>query len=156
LGRLARDHLPWTRAWAADFSSFAERFTLHDSYWIGLFLPLSEANEAVLAVEWDGHWLPEPLRTECVDDQASPPVPSWPILFLRISDLQAVQLFEYRDSYSGRAISDAESSIEDGVNVLQIVDIFGGTVRLEFRGKMEFLALRRTDGRVLDLASVNP
>jgi len=154
--QMARYQLPWEQAWAADFRTFAERFTLHDSNWIGLFLDLSEGNEAILAVEWDGHWLPEPLRTECMEDSASPPAPDWPFLLMRIAALRAVQLSGYETPCSGRQISQAALSVEEGVNILEIADFLGGTACLEFTGRMQFLAFRRSDGRQLDLAKVDP
>ena len=53
LGRLARDELPWDKAWVADFGDFDARFTLHDSNWVGVFLAVCGGNEAVLILEWD-------------------------------------------------------------------------------------------------------
>jgi hypothetical protein len=154
LGRMARDELPWAQAWTTDFAEFAERFTLHDSRWVGLFLP-TEFNDAVLAVEWDGYCQPEPLRTECTEGSPDSQDSLWPFLFIRVSDLHAVRHLGYEKPVGGRCICGEGYCVEEGVKVLML-DFCGGTVRLEFTGGMEFLALRRGDGRTLHLANVDP
>jgi hypothetical protein len=156
LGRLARDELPWHRAWVADFPTFDERFTLHDSTWIGAFLALREQNEVILIVEWDAHWLPEPLRTECMGDAAGAPAFGCPFLLIRVPAVRGMELSGYEQSCGGRAISYAALSVSGKVMILEIVDFAGGTVRLDFSGRLEFLALCSQDGRVLDLSQVKP
>jgi hypothetical protein len=150
----ARNDLPWEQAWETDFSAFDERFTLHDSSWLGILLEPAEGNEAVLVFEWDAHWLPEPLRAECFDASLEPPGLDWPFLFIRANDVRGLRFQGYDEPGSGQAVSRVESSLVAGVNVLEIVDIYGSIVRLEFAGPLEFLALHRRDARVLDLRQV--
>src|SRR5437868_1574026 len=102
LGRLVRYELPWDQAWEADFRAFSERFTFHDSKWIGVFLLPQEGNEAVLAFEWDAHWLPEPLRSEGCVDESAPPLDKWPLLFVFVPDLLSVCLSGYERPMSSR------------------------------------------------------
>jgi len=157
LGQLARGDLPWAQAWTADFSAFAERFTLHDSNWIGLFIPGAEENEAYLVIEWDGHWLPEPLRTTCMEDSPHQSCPSWPILFIKVSGMSGVQLFDFENvSCGGKVICEAEFSVQEGIKVLEIENMFGGAVRLKYSGSTKFLALSRKNFQILGLASVEP
>src|SRR6516162_7322230 len=148
---MVRGELPWDKAWIAHFSAFAEHFSLHDSRWIGVFIPGAEVNEAILAMEWDTFWLPEPLRTECMNDKFGP------ILFMRVSGLHHLQLFEFdKTSCGGKEISAAEHSFHEGIKGLEIFNACGGIVRLEYTGKVEFLALGRKDNRSLNLAMVEP
>ena len=156
LGRMARDELPWGQAWKADFSAFADRFTLHDSLWIGIFLNVRETKEAVLVVEWDAHWLPEPLRTDALKGSPGPPGFGDPLLFMRTPELVAVQLSGYDQSCGGRAIDDLTWSVDGKVNTVEIFDIIDGVVRLHFGGTMDFLALDRQNGEVLALEKVEP
>jgi len=149
LGSMARGELPWGSAWGVEFQNFADCFTLHDSVWVGVFLDVRESNEAILIVEWDAYWLPESIRSECrqgLSDDRSP------FLFIRLSEIHSVKLEGYEQSLSGRVISHAEVSDEDGNKVLEVVDIVGGAVRLSFGGRAEFLALRPQDGFALHLA----
>src|SRR5262245_2425034 len=141
LGRLLRDELPWDKAWVADFADFDARFTLHDSVWVGVFLDVRGGNEAVLIVEWDAHWLPEPLHSECKNESPEPPHFGRPFLLIRIADAGAVRMSGYEQSMDERCISHAEYRVEDGVGVLEVVDIIGGTVHLRFVGLAEFLAI---------------
>jgi hypothetical protein len=156
LGSIARGTLPWEKSWAADFSAFGDRYTLHDSVWAGIFLDVCAGNEAVLVVEWDAHWLPEPLRTECMILAAQKPNFGNPFLLMRLSEIHAIELRGYEVPLSGRAIGSAEESRNDLFNRLTIIDIVGGTVHVDFTGMIEFLALRAQDGQPLKIASVAP
>jgi hypothetical protein len=154
LGRLARDELPWDKAWVADFGDFDARFTLHDSVWVGVFLALGGGNEAVLVIEWDAHWLPEPLHSECKHEPAGPPHFGRPFLLVRLSGVGAVRLSGYKEEMGGREIGHAAYRVDDGVGILEVVDIIGGTAILEFVGFAAFLAIGTRNGRLLDLATV--
>ncbi len=154
LGKLARHELPWDEAWVAEFPEFDERFTLHDSNWIGAFLAMRESDDAIAMFEWDAHWLPEPLRMECGVGIAESPYRN-PFLLIYASGVQAVQLRDFPCDFCSQ-IGVARSWFEDGIKVLELMDVIGGTMRLEFTGQIEYLALHAEDGHVLDLATIPP
>src|SRR4051812_16707268 len=111
LGRMARDELPWDKAWAASFNAFADRFTLHDSAWVGVFLNVREDAEAVLAFHWDPHWLPPSLAA--VSREAERGWDGWAtglpflLLFIRVSQVASVRLSGYDEPIGGRGVGDA-------------------------------------------------
>jgi len=56
---LVEDSLPWENKSPYDLESFFERYTLHDSNWVGCFLNVAFTQDAILAFQWDSVWLPD-------------------------------------------------------------------------------------------------
>ena len=154
LGRMARDELPWERAWVAPYQEFADRFTLHDSFWIGTFLPLGTGDVAVMVFEWDAHWLPEPIRQLCIEGDPGPPRHGNPFLFIRLTEVSYLRLTGYQEKMEGRDISRVELRQRDRISGLDLIDSMGATLRVEYYGSTEFLALRSQDQQPLDLSQV--
>lgn len=151
LARIARYDLPWQSAWKTSFAEFADRYTLHDSIWIGILLPLSEGNEAILAIEWDAYWLPDADLRQCGDGpRASVP---WPFLVMRIFSIRNLSFAGFEQELSQRAISEAVHSQFEDVQAVEFYDILGDGVRIEYSGMIEILGLRKSDGQLLELAT---
>lgn len=45
------------------FNQFHEKYTLHDSHWIGIFYNVGYEQAVTLAILWDVVWLPEEIKT---------------------------------------------------------------------------------------------
>lgn len=78
-GDLVEDCLPWQQGKKMTFEEFHQKYTLHDSYWIGIFFNVAYEQTATLAIEWDAVWLPERLK------QSTATVSDWPYLFIQLS-----------------------------------------------------------------------
>ena len=153
LSLVARDELPWDRAWVADFGEFCDRFTLHDSFWVGVFLNVNESNEAVFLFEWDSHWLPEPLRSDKLVDSEST---RDPYLFIRVTGVRTIKFHGFNQPISGRAVGGAVATHVKSLQRLQICDFADGEVDIRYVGRTEFLCVRRHDGMTIPLAAVKP
>lgn len=107
-GDLLGGGLPWEEAVEATMPRFLSRYTLHDSYWIGLHLQ-SKA-EAVALIRWDTYW------TDGGVPYAREAVAGWPVLLVRFE--RVYQTFttypgpEEREALSGlpETIADAKSA----------------------------------------------
>ncbi len=122
LDQMTRNELPWDRAWVVDYSDFDGHYTLHDSCWIGIFLGVCSGNEAVLLIQWDGHWLPEPLRSLCVSHESE--YPEWPFLFVRLSELKSISFQNFKEPLDGRTISHIEWDKVENAKFLETTDIY--------------------------------
>lgn len=116
--------------------SFFEKFTLHDSYWVGIFHHLAFDQSVTLAFEWDAVWLPDEIKKN------SSLVEEWPYLFFQINGVKEVSTANYTDIGNvNRAISGGEALNIEGINHLAIDDVYGGQVNIVYNGVLTILAL---------------
>jgi hypothetical protein len=136
---IVEDFLPWESAKNYSYEEFAEKYTLHDSLWIGLFANVTYEDAAILAIIWDAVWLPDEIA------QSTSDVLDWPFLFLKVEKINQILTRNYQDiGGSNRGISDAElSTLGDGKKTLIITDHYGGEVEVTFSGEIKFLGLDR-------------
>jgi hypothetical protein len=122
---LVEGALPWDQSIQLDISKFLELYTLHDSYWIGLYTDCAYEDSSVAAIRFDPVW----------NSSVSTPtsfVADWPLLFLRFSCVSSIQLSGFRNiDGTQRGISGATvERLSEEEAVTEIVDHYGGTVRL--------------------------
>lgn len=133
--------LPWERALTTTISSFLQQYSFHDSYWIGLFLE-SNSN-GVMIVRWDTFW------TEGRVPFPGSMVAEWPILILRLSRLQHVEVALREDGLAGVTSSplteqEVQSlSVEGDLHRTQIDDHSGGVVQLCHEPNIALLCFNR-------------
>ena len=144
-GAVIRDTLPWGEGKEYSFQEFSEKYTLHDSVWVGVFYDVAYEGSAVLAMTWDAVWLPDELA------QSTSAVGEWPLLFIKVGGASHVSTSGYEDIGGlQRGIAGAEIEDVDGTNLLVVTDHYGGSVEVSFCGKLMFLALDR-ERRVLPI-----
>lgn len=133
---LIEDNFPWESKSSLDLESFLEKYTLHDSNWVGLFLDVAFSQNAILGFQWDSVWLPDEIKvgTSHCDD--------WPYLFLKISNVEETSTSNFEDiGLTNRTIGNAELLKIDGKTHLAIDDVFGGQVNIVFSGHCSILAM---------------
>jgi len=143
--KLIEDDLPWDKKSNHDLESFLGKYTLHDSFWVGVFHHVAFDKSVTLAFQWDSVWLPDEVKegTSHVDD--------WPYLFIKIEDVTEVTKANYIDlDRINRAIGDSEVLELEGSTHLAIDDVYGGQVNIVFTGKHSILALN-PDGTELKI-----
>lgn len=129
------DDLPWHEAKECSFQEFSEKYTLHDSHWLGLFHDVAYENNVTLVIVWDPYWLPAEIA------QRSSFVAEWPFLFVRIENVSQVSTSGYVDIEGvQRGIAMAEIERVDRTNLLVVSDHYGGSVEISFVGRLKFLA----------------
>lgn len=108
-GDLLGGGLPWEEAVEVTVPRFLSRYTLHDSYWIGLYL--QPKAEAVALIRWDAYW------NEGLVVHPRETVTDWPVLLVRFERVYQTfntypGLDEDREILSGlpETISDAASA----------------------------------------------
>ena len=72
--------------------SFFKKYTLHDSYWVGIFSHVGFSQSVTIAIEWDFVWLPNEVKKNVFVD-------SWPYLFIK---LEGVSYFAVDDVFGGQ------------------------------------------------------
>ena len=141
---IIRNDLPWKKSEKFGFSNFPKKYTLNDSYWIGIFHNSAYDNSITLAIEWDADCLSEDLKN-CLtnpDDRL--------YLFIRITDVKQVAYSGYNDT------KDIQRGIQRGIQrsilksdlksvgkdqLLLISDKYGGNIKIIFDGECRFLVL---------------
>lgn len=136
---IVEDFLPWESAKNYSYEEFSEKYTLHDSLWIGLFANITYEDTAILAIIWDAVWLPDEIAESTAD------VLKYPFLFIKLKRIKQILTRNYKDIGNiQRGISNAEFSIlEDDKKSLIIIDHYGGEVEIVFSGEIKFLGLDR-------------
>ena len=143
LRKLVDDDLPWDKSAKLSLCSFLEKYTLHDSYWIGVTYNVGFDQSATLSFQWDSVWLPDDVkeRSSIVDD--------WPYLFIKLDVVYQISTANYIGiDYMSRAISAVEMVQMEGIFHLAIDDVYGGQVNIEHSGSSSILALN-PDGSIL-------
>src|ERR1035438_2409982 len=88
--RVIEDSLPWDRSIQTHIDAFLQKYTLHDSYWIGLHTNCCWEDAAVAVIRFDPVW----------NSSVSTPtslVADWPLLFLRFNCVNTIRLIGFRD-----------------------------------------------------------
>lgn len=88
--RIIDGGLPWNRSVELHIDNFLERYTLHDSYWIGLFTDCAYADTAIAVICFDPVWNSSVSKPTSVCAE-------WPLLFLRLKCVGAIHLSGFRD-----------------------------------------------------------
>jgi hypothetical protein len=125
---------------------FLRLYTLHDSYWIGLFTECAWDDSSILVIRFDPVW-------NAIVSQPTSIVRNWPLLFLRLSCVSSIQLSGFSNNEgTQRGISDAsvEYLSEEEV-VTKINDFYGGSVSLHHFSRVDALALSENE-TVLNLS----
>ncbi len=123
---LVYDALPWSEGTQFHIDTFLQRYTLHDSAWLGLHINCASNDSAVAFIRLDPVW----------NSSVSPPTSTladWPLLFLRFTCVASVQISGFRDvrGHFDRAISSASAEIISEEEVVTTFDdIYGGVVTL--------------------------
>lgn len=76
--QIVEEYLPWDRSTQMHMDAFLRRYTLHDSYWIGMQMGCAYGDVAVAVIRFDPVWnssLSKPISW----------VADWPLLFLRFN-----------------------------------------------------------------------
>ena len=134
--RVIDDDFEWQLQPQLSFSEFQKKYTLHDSFWVGLFHCLSSSPSCTLAFQWDSHWLPDDVKKN------NAPVDDWPYLFIKLESISSIENQKTEDlEGTNKAISDFELVSEGGNSCLVIDDVFGGSIKITFTGGYSFLAL---------------
>jgi hypothetical protein len=139
------DSLPWDRSIQAHIDVFLKKYTLHDSYWIGLLTNCGLEDAAVAVISLDPVWNPS----------VSPPtslVANWPLLFLRFNCVSTIRLAGFRNIGGiQRGISDVSvDHPSDEETVTTILDHYGASVSVQHFPLINALAMSH-NGDVLEL-----
>jgi hypothetical protein len=133
---LVEDYLPWHQGRSISFTKFNQKYTLHDSNWIGIFFNIAYEQTAILAIQWDAVWLPDEIAT------STSIVSDWPYLFIQLKNIEQIGTSNYVDIMGTcRTISGCEFEEIDGKKFLAIDDVFGGQINIIYQGDETFLAM---------------
>jgi hypothetical protein len=140
---LIEDSFSWPDGVSMSFEEFAQKYTLHDSYWIGAFLNIAYEPTVTLAILWDAMWLPDQVK------ESTPIVNDWPYLLIQLSGVEQFSPGQYKDVMGAcRTISGHEVVEVDGKKILEIDDVYGSQIQIVYRGKEVFLALEKDKHRL--------
>lgn len=134
--KLIENDLPWDQKANLNLESFFEKYTLHDSFWVGVFHHVAFNQSVTLAFQWDSVWLPDEVKegTSHVDD--------WPYLFIQLERVKEVSTANFEDLNGiNRAIGGGEILRLESDLHLAIDDVYGGQVSIVFNGNHSILAL---------------
>lgn len=135
---LVEDCFPWQQGTKMSFKAFNSKYTLHDSYWIGVFFNVAYERTVTLAIRWDAVWLPDEIQ------KSTSIVKDYPYLFIQLTDVEQFSTTNYgNDLSSTRTISDCEFEEIQGKNFLAIDDVYGGQISILYQGEETFLAMER-------------
>lgn len=143
---IAESLVNWKLAEVLECEEFHQRFTLHDSHWIGLHTDVAWDGEATAVICFDPIWndIGEPKTSNCE---------KWPIMLIRFSGLCSIEIQDYTDiDGMQRGIATAHSEVVDKQKMRTIIaDHYGGKVILNHDNLLEFL-LFRFDGVPITIA----
>src|SRR5262245_43594625 len=112
---IVEDLLPWQAGKVRSFDEFQKTYTLHDSSWIGAFAGIALDSNVTLAIIWDPFWMPDEMH------KSTPIVMEWPLLFVKIMDVQEIDTSTLVDIDYSRNICGSEySALDDGVHRLVV------------------------------------
>jgi hypothetical protein len=141
------DSLPWERSIQSHIDAFLQKYTLHDSYWIGLHTNCGLEDSAVAIIRFDPVW----------NSSVSTPtslVADWPVLFIRFNCVNTLRMTGFRDiGGTQRGISDVSvDHLSDEEAVTTILDHYGASVSLQHFPLIDVLAISN-EGNVLELSA---
>lgn len=136
---IIEDFFPWESAREYSYEEFSQKYTLHDSIWIGLFANITYEDEAVLAIIWDSCWLPDEIA------KSTSEVVEYPFLFIKLEKITQILTRNYKDNGGiQRGISNSKFfTMEEDKKSLTVFDHYGGEIEIIFCGEMKFLGLDR-------------
>jgi hypothetical protein len=88
--KIVEDALPWPDSTQFHIDAFLQRYTLHDSYWLGLHVNCGWEASAIAVIRFDPVWnssVSAPTST----------VADWPLLFVRFTCVASIQLSGFSD-----------------------------------------------------------
>ncbi len=137
---IIRDDLHWNKSRENCIDSFYEKYTLHDSYCIGIFHNISYGDSTIIAFEWDADCLNEDLKSSLLNPD------DWLYLFIRIQEVKQLLFSGFKKTkgkprWIQRSISELELVPIDEGRLLVISDKDGGKVKIIFNGESTFLVL---------------
>ncbi|EDN69722.1 hypothetical protein BGP_3093 [Beggiatoa sp. PS] len=133
---LIEDTFPWDKSADLNFQTFNEKYTLHDSVWVGIFYDVAYEQSVILAFQWDAVWLPDELK------ESTSKIYDWPYLFIKLTNVESVSTANYEDiGGMSRAISGLEIEEIEGKKYLVIDDVYGGQIDIIYEGKESFLVM---------------
>lgn len=132
---LVEDDLPWEASCSLTFDQFHAKYTLHDSYWIGVVYNPGLGDSITLCLHWDPVWLPDELSP------ATPFVAYWPVLSIRIEGVTELSISREKGTdFVSADVGASESIVVNGSNVLTI-DGDTVDVMIRYTGIVRFLAM---------------
>jgi len=146
--KIIDDALPWSEAPQFDIRAFLQRYSLHDSAWLGLHINCASNDSATALIRFDPVW----------NSSVSAPtslLAEWPFLLLRFTCVSSIQLSGFADIRGAfdRAISSAAvEAISEEEVVTTLDDIYGGVVTLRHFPLVDALVLS-PEGEVLRLSN---
>ncbi len=142
---IVEDFLPWEKAQTFTYEEFSEKYSLHDSIWIGLFANVTYEDTATLAIIWDASWLPDEIA------ESTPEIVKHPFLFIKVEKMEQIITRNYKDVNVNRGIAKSEfTKISGSKNSFIVYDHYGGEVEVIFCGQMKFLGIDR-EKKVLEI-----
>jgi hypothetical protein len=140
---IAEESVRWDLGQPFAIASFLDKYTLHDSNWIGMQLDTSLDGDATAIISFDAYW-------NKVGVQATPQCSEWPILLIRFSSLASINLSGYNDIGGiSRGIHGAETEdVGDGTWKTVIADHYGGKVSIVHRDPVKALCFTSTGDRI--------
>ncbi len=142
---LINDRLPWEKGLNISFSEFSNKYTLHDSCWIGLFYDVGDRASVILAIHWDAVWLRDSIALN------NSQIQEWPFLFIKIDKVQEISTSGYfKDDVPHFSICNSQIESINEQQLLVISSCMGGDVEITFLGETTFLALGR-DRNILNI-----
>lgn len=124
-------NLPWERAQKDALSSFLNQYTLHDSYWIGLYL--MPQRKGILVVRWDTFW------TKGKVPYPGSAISEWPILIFQLSGLQQVEIALVEDGIAGASSQPIKKNEQGEILVSTSVVLHHTQVNDHSDGKASFV-----------------
>lgn len=138
--QIVEDYLPWNRSTQMHIKTFLQRYTLHDSYWIGLQMGCAWGDTAIAVIRFDPVW------NSSVSGPTSA-VADWPLLFLRFNCVNTIRLAGFRDNGGvQRGISGATvEGISEEEVVTVIGDHYGASVSFQHFPLVDVLVMSATE-----------
>ncbi len=134
--QLVEDALPWHYGINMSFKEFKDKYTLHDSYWIGIFYDVVQQT-ATLAIKWDPVWLPNEIKQNISIVNESL------YLFIQLKQVEEISTSNAVDTMGLylNVIFGCQFEKVDGKNFL-FID-YGSDLNIIYRGAERFLAMNR-------------
>lgn len=129
----------WENVKQINFDYFHEKYTLHDSLWIGSFVDNAYEDTCILAFELDWFWLPDEEK-EVNKLKEGDNV----YVFFIIKGFKRMELSSYKyDPQSVRIVGKSEYSIIGEEKVFVVTDIFGGETDFIYTNEVNVFTLNQ-------------
>lgn len=141
---LCNNTLPWQASQSHDIEQFLKHYSLHDSYWTGLFYHFADKNAATQAFQRALFWQKQRPHREARR------VREWPDLFIQLQEIQEISAAHFTAYNCERAIASAEYIQLSDTHCLALDEVLGGQIQIQFSGSVCILAPAR-DGEPLQV-----